>query len=104
MSSPNGESAMPHTPLELKEVLYIETNEGASLPFEVVGILEDPQESISYAVLVHEPETEGEEQFIVTDLAGNLLENDVLAQEILDDFLTYVHEGDEDGAADEEPG
>ncbi len=103
MSSPNGESAMPHTPLELKEVLYIETNEGASLPFEVVGILEDPQESISYAVLVHEPETEGEEQFIVTDLAGNLLENDVLAQEILDDFLTYVH-GDEDGAADEEPG
>jgi hypothetical protein len=102
MSSSNGESAMPHTPLELKEVLYIETNEGASLPFEVVGILEDPQESISYAVLVHEPETEGEEQFIVTDLAGNLLENDALAQEILDDFLTYVHEGDEGGAADEE--
>jgi hypothetical protein len=93
---------MPHAPLELKEVLYIETHEGASLPFEVVGILEDPQESTSYAVLVHEPEMEGEEQFIVTDLAGNLLENDALAQEILDDFLTYVHEGDEDGAADEE--
>lgn len=93
---------MPHAPLELKEVLCIETHEGASLPFEVVGILEDPQESTSYAVLVHEPETEGEEQFIVTDLAGNLLENDALAQEILDDFLTYVHEGDEDGAADEE--
>ena len=93
---------MPHAPLELKEVLYIETHEGASLPFEVVGILEDPQESTSYAVLVHEPEMEGEEQFIVTDLAGNLLENDTLAQEILDDFLTYVHEGDEDGAAGEE--
>jgi hypothetical protein len=93
---------MPHTPLELKEVLYIETNEGASLPFEVVGILEDPQESVSYAVLLHEPENEGEEQFIVTDLSGNLLENDALAQEILDDFLTYVDEGDEGGAADEE--
>jgi len=104
MPSSNGESAMPHTPLELKEVLYIETNEGASLPFEVVGILEDPQESVSYAVLLHEPENEGEEQFIVTDLAGNLLENDTLAQEILDDFLTYVDEGDEGGAADEEPG
>jgi hypothetical protein len=104
MPSSNGESAMPHTPLELKEVLYIETNEGASLPFEVVGILEDPQESISYAVLLHEPETEGEEQFIVTDLAGNLLENDALAQEILDDFLTYVDEGDEGGAADGERG
>jgi hypothetical protein len=51
---------------------------------------------------LHEPENEGEEQFIVTDLAGNLLENDALAQEILDDFLAYVHEGDEAGAADEE--
>ncbi|HLY02750.1 MAG TPA: hypothetical protein VKR56_09675 [Candidatus Cybelea sp.] len=104
MPSSNGESAMPHAPLELKEVLNIETNEGASLPFEVVGILEDPQENVSYAVLLHEPENGGEEQFIVTDLAGNLLEDDALAQEILDDFLTYVHEGDEAGTADEERG
>ena len=104
MPSSNGESAMPHAPLELQDVLNIETKEGATLPFEVVGILEDPQENVSYAVLVHETENDGEEQFIVTDLAGNLLENDALAQEILDDFLTYVHEGDEDGAADEERG
>src|ERR1700677_4061641 len=102
MPSANGESAMPHTPLELKEVLYIETDDGVSLRFEVVGILEDPQESVSYAVLLHEPENDGEEQFIVTDLAGNLLDNDALAQEILDDFLEYVHEGDETEAADEE--
>lgn len=101
MSSSNGESAMPHSPLELQDVLKIETNEGQTLPFEVVGILEDPQENVSYAVLVHEPENDGEEQFIVTDLAGNLLENDTLAQEILDDFLEHVHEGDE-AAADEE--
>jgi hypothetical protein len=104
MPSSNGESAMPHTPLELQEVLNIETNEGASLPFEVVGILEDPQENVSYAVLVHETENDGEEQFIVTDLAGNLLKSDALAQEILDDFLAYVHEGDETGATDEERG
>jgi hypothetical protein len=102
MPSSNGEGAMPHTPLELQEVLNIETHEGATLPFEVVGILEDPQESVSYAVLLHEPENDGEEQFIVTDLAGNLLDNDALAQEILDDFLEYVHEGDETEAADEE--
>jgi hypothetical protein len=101
MPSSNGESAMPHTPLELKEVLYIETNDGASLPFEVVGILEDPQESTSYAVLLHEPD-DGDEQFIVTDLAGNLLENDGLAQEILDDFLTYARDADEGGPQDEE--
>ncbi len=102
MPSSNGESGMPHAPLELKEALYIETEDGTSLRFEVVGILEDPQERVSYAVLVHEPK-EGEEQFIVTDLAGNLLENDTLAQEILNEFLTYADE--EDGAAgDEEKG
>jgi len=104
MPSSNGESAMPHAPLELKDVLRIETNDGESLPFEVVGILEDPQEGVSYAVLLHEPENDGEERFIVTDLAGKLLENDALAQEILDDFLAHVHEGDEAGAADEERG
>lgn len=104
MPSSNGESAMPQAPLELKEVIHIETNEGEELAFEVVGIMEDPQESTSYAVLLHEPEGDGEEQFIVTDLAGNLLENDGLAQEILDDFLTYVHEGDDGGGSDEEGG
>jgi hypothetical protein len=80
MPSSNGESGMPHAPLELQEALLIETEDGSSRRFEVVGILEDPQEQISYAVLVHEP-AEGEEQFIVTDLAGNLLEDDKLAQE-----------------------
>ena len=55
MPSSNGESGMPHTPLELKEALNIETKDGASLRFEVVGILEDPQARVSYAVLVHEP-------------------------------------------------
>lgn len=96
MSSSNGESAMPHAPLEVSEVLYIETADGASLAFQVVGILEDPQERRSYAVLLHEPD-EGEDQFIVTDLAGNLLENDRLAQEILDDFMTYAQESDDSG-------
>jgi hypothetical protein len=100
MSSSNGESAMPHAPLELREVLYIETAEGASLPFEVVGILEDPEDSKSYAVLLHEPD-DGEDQFIVTDLAGNLLENDRLAQEILDDFMTYAQSEDDELSEEE---
>ncbi len=103
MPSSNGESTEPHMPLEIKEILYVETNEGASLPFEVVGILEDPEDNASYAVLLHEPD-DGEEQFIVTDLAGNLLENDALAQEILDDFLAYAHEGEDGGPPDEEAG
>lgn len=100
MPSSNGESGMPQAPLELQAELYIEAEDGTKLRFEVVGILEDPQESVSYAVLVHVPE-EGDEQFIVTDLEGNLLENDSLAQEILDDFLAYTDDGDEDTAGEE---
>jgi hypothetical protein len=100
MPSSNGESGMPHAPLELQEELYIETQDGTSLRFEVVGILEDPQERVSYAVLVHEPE-EGDEQFIVTDLDGKLLEDDKLAQEILNDFLAYAEDDDGDSAGEE---
>lgn len=96
MSSSNGESAKSHAPLELSEVLYIETKDGAALPFEVVGILEDPEEGVSYAVLMHEPADRSEGEFIVTDLAGNLLKNESLAQEILDDFLVFADETDDD--------
>ena len=102
MPSSNGESAMPQAPLELQEVLHIETKDGASLPFEVVGILEDPEEGTSYAVLLHEPEDSGDEQFVVTDIAGNLLEDDAFAQQILDEFLTYAREADDEGQPDEE--
>jgi uncharacterized protein YrzB (UPF0473 family) len=97
MSSNNGETKSG--PLELSEVLYIETKDGGELPFEVVGILEDPDDGKSYAVLMHEPkDEEAETEFIVTDLEGNLLENDELAQEILDEFLVFAEEaGDEGG-------
>ena len=96
MSSNNGEAKSG--PLELSEVLHIETKEGAELPFEVVGILEDPDDGASYAVLMHEPQEEdGESEFIVTDLEGNLLEDEELAQEILDEFLVFAEEAGEDG-------
>ena len=97
MSSNNGETK---SPLELSEVLYIETKDGGELPFEVVGILEDPDDGCSYAVLMHEPkDEEAESEFIVTDLEGNLLEDDELAQEILDEFLVFAEEaGDEGGS------
>ena len=98
MSSANGESERPTGPLELSEVLHIQTNDGTSLPFEVVGILEDPDEGTSYAVLLHEPSEQAEGQFIVTDLAGNLVENEALAQEVVDDFLVFAEDGD-DGRA-----
>lgn len=97
MPSSNGET--PSGPLELREVLYIETKDGTELPFEVVGILEDPDDGTTYAVLMRE--TPGEDgtdgDFIVTDLDGNLLDDEELAQEIVDDFLVFADEAGDDG-------
>ncbi len=109
MSAENGNT--PTGPLELSEVLYIETKDGKQLPFEVVGILEDPEAKVSYAVLAHEPE-DGEaeaadeadgdhahdgREFIVTDLEGNLVDDDELAQEVLDEFLLFAEEAGDAG-------
>lgn len=95
MPSSNGEN--PSGPLELSEVLYIQTKDGAELPFEVVGILEDPDDKTSYAVLMHDAHEEGDGEFIVTDMEGNLVEDEALAQEILDEFLVFAEEAGEDG-------
>lgn len=94
MATSNGESEAPRGPLELSETLYIETNDGESLPFEVVGILEDADDGTSYAVLRRDAGEDDE--FVVTDAAGNLLEDDALAQEILDDFLAFAQEDGDD--------
>ena len=99
MQSNNGEATSG--PLELSEILMIETKDGSELPFEVVGILEDPDDGTSYAVLMHEPkDEEAESEFIVTDLEGNLLEDDALAQEILDEFLVFAEEAGDEGSHD----
>ena len=97
MPSSNGET--PAGPLELSEILYIETKDGAELPFEVVGILEDPEDGNSYAVLMHEAHDEAEGEFIVTDMEGNLIQDEELAQEILDEFLVFAEEAGDDGGA-----
>ena len=81
--------------LELKDALFLKTDEGVELEFEVVGIMEDAESAESYAVLMHEP-PEGDQTFIVTDLHGNLLEDEALAQQVLDDYLIFSEEaGDE---------
>lgn len=108
MTSNNGEShgtAEERGALELRETLFVKTKDGAELPFEVVGVLEDAEDGTSYAVLMHEGEESGDEEdgdgqeFIVTDLDGNLLEDDALAQDILDDFLAFAEEAGDDGGA-----
>lgn len=103
MPSSNGKDAMSSAPLELHEVVHIETTEGATLTFTVVGILEDPEANASYAVLMSDGSDDDEDSdFIVTDLQGTLLDDDALAQEILDEFLAEAGDGDED--LTEEPG
>ena len=51
--------------------------------FEVVGIVEDSGSSLRYAVCY----CESGDEFIITDESGAPLEDESLAQEILEDFL-----------------
>jgi hypothetical protein len=80
-------------PLALGESLSFRTKDGTEMPFDVVGIVEDPSDGSSYAVLRHEA-ADGEEDFVVTDLEGNLLRDEAAAQTILDEFLRYAEEAD----------
>ena len=98
MATSNGDGEERKDSLELNEALTIETSDGEQLRFEVVGILEDSENDTSYAVLRHEAAEAEEDQFIVTDLEGNLIADDDLAQTILDDFLGFAEE-DEGRAA-----
>ena len=92
--STNGDSGKPQT-LELRDVLIIQTTDDKQLEFEVVGLVED-EENHTYAVLY----CEKEDEFVVTDSQGNLLEDDELAQEILDDFFVLAEESGSEGSTE----
>jgi hypothetical protein len=85
MPSSNGASES-HVPLELHDVLRVGTGEGTELQFEVVGLVES-EEGGAFAVLLHEAAEGEDDQFIVTDLEGNLLEDQSVAEEIIEYFL-----------------
>lgn len=68
-------------------MLDIETTDGRKLAFEVVGLVEDEDDN-GFAVAY----CEESDDFVVTDAAGALLEDDALAQEILDDFFVLAEE------------
>ena len=61
--------------------------DGTALRFEVVGLVED-DENNAFAVCYNE----GADEFVVTDQFGDLLEDEDLAQEILDDFFVLAEE------------
>lgn len=90
--STNGGTGKSQT-LELRDVLIIQTTDEKEIEFEVVGLVED-EENNAYAVLY----SEKEDEFVVTDAQGNLLEDDDLAQEILDDFFVLAEESGGGGA------
>jgi len=73
--------------------LVIESTDGTTLEFEVVGLVED-DENNAYAVCY----SEKADEFVVTDQAGTLLDDDDLAQEILDDFFVLAEESTPEGA------
>jgi hypothetical protein len=73
--------------VELRDTLVIETTDGQKYEFEIVGLVED-DENHGFAVAY----SEKADEFVVTDENGKLLENDELAQEILDDFFVLAEE------------
>ena len=85
----NGEAHVPldGAPLDLRESFVIETKEGRELEFEVVGLVED-EDKTTYAVAY----SEEEDEFVVTTATGAIIEDDDLAQEILDDFFALAEE------------
>ncbi|HZZ66211.1 MAG TPA: hypothetical protein VFE17_11965 [Candidatus Baltobacteraceae bacterium] len=94
--STNGESGQQQA-LELRDVLVIQTTDEKQLEFEVVGLVED-DENHQYAVLY----CEQEDEFVVCDAKGDLLEDDTLAQEILDDFFVLAEESGDGSASPQE--
>jgi hypothetical protein len=84
----NGRSASPER-VEIADTIVFERGpvedetDADEREFEVVGIVEDADSSVRYAVCY----SESEDEFIVTDDVGALLPDEALAQEILEDFL-----------------
>ena len=76
-------------PLDLRDVVVVTRDDGSETRFEVVGIVEDDDDN-SFAVCY----AETSDEFIVTDEAGELLQDEELAQEILDDFFVLAEESE----------
>jgi len=92
----NGESR-GEGKVELRDTIVIETTDEQKYEFEVVGLVEDDEEH-SFAVAY----SEAADEFVVTDDCGKLLEDDALAQEILDDFFVLAQESASDETPSEE--
>lgn len=90
----NGEARAPldgAAPLDLRETFIVETKDGREIEFEVIGLVED-EDNATYAICY----SEEEDEFVVTGATGNFIEDDALAQEILDDFFALAEESEKE--------
>jgi len=94
MNNGNGEARVRldgETPLDLRDTFVVETKEGREIEFEVIGLVED-EEKTTYAICY----SEEEDEFVVTGVNGEFIEDDELAQEILNDFFALAEESEKE--------
>jgi hypothetical protein len=86
----NGETSEPvgTNKIDLEDTLVIETTDGKRHEYEVVSLVSDPDTDIVYGVAY----SEASDDFIVTDDVGNMIDDQVLAAEIIEDFKTFAEE------------
>lgn len=90
MTASNGHG--PTGPLEVGEVLQLRMEDESTLEYEVRAIFEDAETHASYAVLERETGDDGEREVIVTDLDGNLIEDDDQVRDVLDNYDIFNEE------------
>lgn len=95
MADSNGE--ISNGPLDLREVLEFQMEDGSVQTFEVRAIFEDPESGESYAILERDVPGTEEGEVIVTDLRANLVEDGRIVEEVLEEYRIFSEEAADDG-------
>jgi len=95
MPATNGEGSAG--PLDVGEVLQMRLQDGSTLEYKVSAIFEDGETHAAYAVLEATAGNAEEGDVIVTDLQGSLIEDQDLAQEVLENYLVFAEEAGDPG-------
>ncbi len=79
--------------LQLRDEI-IQLENGKTIKFEIVGLLEDADNNNNNFAIGFSSE---HDLMIVTDIYGTLIGDDTLAQEILDEFMVLAEQSTSDG-------
>ena len=77
--------------LYVGETLQVQMDDGSTLEYEVRAILENQETQARYAVLERNSDDEAGE-LILTDIHGNLVEDQDEVSDVLDNWLTFEEE------------